>query len=169
MSHSEIFAALNRHDIRYVLFGTLGAIAHGANLSTIDVDICPELSPENLERIKALLEEINAKPKFSPGWNTQEECDSWQAQPITIENYDHLFDTSLGELDICPFPYGARGKENRHNFESLDANAVTLRAFGQQIRVADLEELIASKMSAQRKKDLAALQELQRLQREKLS
>ena len=74
-----------------------------------------------------------------------------------METFDHLFTTRYGDLDIVPFPYGPHGKEDCFTFASLDARAETFAAFGQQIRVAHLDDVIASKLSARREKDLRLL------------
>ena len=42
---------------------------------------------------------------------------------------------------------------------------ITKKAFGQQIRVACLDDLIASKLAARREKDLYLLLEIERLQK----
>ena len=44
----EIFACLDRHDVRYVLVGGLAAVLHGSPLPTVDADICPSTEPDNL-------------------------------------------------------------------------------------------------------------------------
>ena len=38
----EIFATLERHEVRYVLVGGVAAILHGAPHVTTDVDVVPE-------------------------------------------------------------------------------------------------------------------------------
>jgi hypothetical protein len=57
----EIFACLDRRAVRYVLIGGLAAVLHGSPLTTADVDVCPEESPDNLERLAAALRELDAK------------------------------------------------------------------------------------------------------------
>ena len=57
----EIFACLDRHAVRYVLIGGLAAVLHGSPLTTVDVDICPERGPDNLTRLAAALDELDAK------------------------------------------------------------------------------------------------------------
>ncbi len=57
----EIFSALDRHGVRYVLIGGLAAILHGAAHVTTDVDIAPEEAVRNLERLSTALRELNAR------------------------------------------------------------------------------------------------------------
>lgn len=160
----ELLDVLYQHKVRYVLFGTLGAIAYGADLSTRDMDICFASDEANLEHIATVLKAIHAKPTYTPGWNTIEECESWQAEPATVENLDHEFTTQFGKLDIVPRPFGAKGKEDRFDYEQLKSRALTLHPFDIPVDVVHIDDLIASKISAKRDKDKAVYAELLRIQ-----
>lgn len=160
----ELLDVLYRNDVRYVLFGTLGAIAYGADLSTRDFDMCFETSALNRQRIAEVLHAIQAKPTYTPGWNTPEACDAWTPQPPTLENIDHEFTTAYGKLDVVPYPFGPNGKSDRFDYERLKQRAVSLRPFGIPVDVAHVDDLIASKISAQRPKDQAVYRELVRIQ-----
>lgn len=128
------------HQIQYVLFGALGAIAYGADLSTRDMDICFATDEINRQHIAELLRTINARPTFTPGWNTEEECEAWQPEPLTIENLDHEFTTPYGKLDIVPYSFGPNGKADRFNYEQLKQRATTLYPFDIPVDVAHIEE-----------------------------
>src|SRR5688572_15548285 len=99
----ELLMTLHRHEVKYVLFGTLGAIARGAELSTRDMDICFATDESNRQRIAELLRALNARPSYIPGWNTLEACETWQPEPATIEHLDHEFNTLHGKLDLVPY------------------------------------------------------------------
>jgi hypothetical protein len=160
----RLFTALAHHGLRYVLFGSVGFMAYGLQTASGDLDICIDPDKQNLRRLSTLLLEVRAKPRSVPGWSEKEACERWQPEPLVVETFDHLFTTTFGDLDIVPFPYGPHGKEDRFTFASLHARAVTKTAFGQQIRVAHLDDVIASKLSARREKDLRLLSEIERLQ-----
>lgn len=159
----RILGILGRHQVQYVLFGSVGAMAYGAELTPGDLDICPAPDQENLRRLAQALEELGARPKVIPGWMTQAEAESWSPMPLTEENFDHLFETPFGDLDIVPRPYGPQGKLDSFTYERLNERAAIITTFGVSVRVADLEDLIASKMSRRRDKDLGAYPELQRI------
>ena len=57
----DLFACLDRHSVRYVLIGGLAAVLHGSPLPTLDADICPLRTTENLEKLAAALAEIDAR------------------------------------------------------------------------------------------------------------
>ncbi len=163
MDIMSILKVLERHRVRYVLFGTVGAIAYGADLSPGDLDICPALDEGNLLRLAGALEELGARPKYNPPWNTREECDRWAPAPLAEETFDTIFETPYGDLDVVPRPYGPNGKVDRFEYGRLDERAETSMMFGLPVRVAGVEDLIASKMSRRREKDLRALPELERI------
>lgn len=161
----ELLAVLDRHGVRSVLFGSAGAVAYGADLTPGDLDLCPAPDSDNLRRLAAALVELEARPRVIPGWMTSVASAAWRPDPAAIERFDHLFETRLGDLDLVPRPFGPRGEVDRFTFNDLDARAATISAFGLTVRVAHLDDLIASKLSRQRDKDLRAIPQLERLRR----
>jgi hypothetical protein len=55
---AAILAALERHDVRYVLIGGLAANAHGVRRTTRDVDVIVERSRDNLGRLADAAREL---------------------------------------------------------------------------------------------------------------
>ena len=55
----DVFASLNRHDVRYVVIGGIAAVLHGVPRATFDLDLLIEPSPDNAERLVAALLEAN--------------------------------------------------------------------------------------------------------------
>lgn len=161
---TRLLPALARHHIRYILFGTVGLIAYGVETTTGDLDICIAPDEENLERLADLLRVLEARPRYIPGFSNKEECERWKPVPLLPETFDSLFQTKFGDLDIVPNPYGPHGKEDRFTFARLDERAVTKAAYGCHIRVADFDDLLASKLSAHREKDMRLTPEIERLQ-----
>jgi hypothetical protein len=58
---AALFQALAAGGVDYVLIGGLAVAAHGAVRATAGLDICPDPSAENLRRLSALLESIDAR------------------------------------------------------------------------------------------------------------
>ena len=150
-----IFSALAHHQVRYVLVGTLGAIAHGAQLTTADADICIDTAAENLPRVAVMLKELGAKSAHQP--EQEIDFDDWPALQLDSPAIHHLFTTPFGEIDILPEPL-------EFDYPQLAPHAVVKQGFGLAIPVAALDDIIASKLSARRDKDIAAMPELRRLQ-----
>lgn len=162
---AALVAALARYRVDFVVFGSIGAVAYGAALSPGDFDVCPDPEPANLARLTAMLAEVDARPRVMEGWMTAEASAAWKPDPRAVETFDHLFTTAHGAFDVVPRPFGPTGDADRFTFAGLAARAATLAAFGGVVRVAQLDDQIASKMSRRREKDRRAETELLRLKR----
>lgn len=150
----RIIAILNEHGVRYVVIGGLAAIAQGSPFPTEDVDITPDDSRENLERLSSALRELDARIRT-------------EADPDGIP-FDHDGEslgavgvwnlvTKHGWLDISLHPSGTGG------FRDLVADSIDLEVMGVHVRVAHLADVIRSKQAADREKDkrvLATLREI---------
>jgi len=150
----DVFAALERHGVRYVLIGGLAAILHGAPHVTTDADVVPELGRENLDRLSEALKELNARirvagePEGIPFDHSGESLSRVQTWNLV---------TDRGNLDITFVPSGTRGYDDL----ARDARMVEIR--GMQVPVASLADVIRSKEAAGREKDRLVLPVLRRL------
>jgi hypothetical protein len=162
---APLIERLSRHEVRYVVFGSGGAWCYGANVSHGDFDICPDLDDANLARVAAVLVAIHARPRVIPGWMTPEVSAAWMPEPATDVNLDHLFETDLGDFDVVPCPYGPNGKSDRFDYQRLYVGSAAVEVAGLPVYVAGIDDLIASKLSQRRAKDLEALPELERIRR----
>lgn len=158
---ADLFHVLYRHQIDYVLFGTVGLLVYGALVETGDLDICPALNQANLKRLGYLLDELGA---WSHVISTQG-GKGWLTEPLEVATFDYRFTTLYGELDVVPYPYGPHGKADRFSYEQLQKRAITRTVFGVPVLVAGFNDLVASKLSARRAKDLRLLPEIERLRR----
>ena len=52
---------LDRHAVRYVVVGGLAATVHGATRVTFDIDLVPEWTDDNLDRLASALAEAGAR------------------------------------------------------------------------------------------------------------
>lgn len=51
----DVFASLNRHDVRYVVIGGIAAVLHGVPRATFDLDLLIDASLDNAQRLIAAL------------------------------------------------------------------------------------------------------------------
>jgi hypothetical protein len=163
-SIEPIFRSFHQHDVNYILVGTLGAIAHGARLQTQDADICIATDADNLQRVAAVLVELNAQLIREPargmaGINTHD----WTTLRLNDPTEHHLFETPFGEIDILPVVVGAGGWGSTANYAELSPKSVIITAFGLPIQVAAFDEIMASKLAIRRPQDIAAEAELKRV------
>jgi hypothetical protein len=47
----DVFASLQRHDVRYVVIGGIAAVLHGVPRATFDLDLLIEPTPDNAQRL----------------------------------------------------------------------------------------------------------------------
>ncbi len=154
---AAIVAALNRHQVRYVVIGAFAAIAQQAPIpATRDIDLTPETGQENLARLSLALTELGARirtegvPEGLPF--------SHDATSLAAAEMWNLICPD-GEFDISFHPSGFAD-----GYAQLAANAHRLRVGEVDVIVADLADVIRSKESAGRPKDLRVLPLLYRHQ-----
>lgn len=96
--------ALAEHNVKWVMVGSQVLALHGADLAPNDLDVLPELSAPNLDRLATCLESLGAVSAYLDGWGgergTLEACRAWRPRPATAKNLDWLMVTPLGLLDI---------------------------------------------------------------------
>ncbi|MFT4217528.1 MAG: hypothetical protein QM619_10150 [Micropruina sp.] len=149
-----VLRVLAEHDVRFVLIGGLAAVLQGSPYPTEDVDITPEQTIRNLERLSAALTALGARVY------TQSEPDglpfSHDAESLAGSSVWNLV-TNLGRLDISFVPDGTTG------FADLTRSALTIAIRGTDVRVADLADVIRSKQAANRPKDQRVLMTLREI------
>jgi hypothetical protein len=143
--------------VDYVLIGGLAATLHGSSALTNDADICPDPSPENLERLAAALRDVDARIR------SDAESDgvpfSVDADFLGHMNLVNLT-TRFGDFDIAFRPAGS------HGYDDLLRRATEIEIDGIIVPVASLADIIRSKEVANRPKDRATLPILYALQDE---
>ena len=157
LNAAAIVAALNRHKVRYVVIGAFAAIAQQAPIpATRDIDLTPETGEENLAKLSLALNELGARVRTEgvpDGLPFSHDATSLAAAEIwTLICPD-------GEFDISFHPSGVAG-----GYAPLVINAHRLRVGEVEVVVADLADVIRSKESAGRPKDLRVLPLLYRHQ-----
>lgn len=151
----EIIDALNDAGVEYVVIGGFALAPHGVVRATKDVDIVPDPSAENLERLAHLLSDLEAE-HFDLGDFRPEE---FAAQP-DLEGLsaggNFVLRTRLGRLDVMQEVSGTRG------YSALRASAVRHRIPGARSPAwfAGFTELISMKAAAGRLRDEADIADL---------
>lgn len=151
----RICEVLNSERVAYVVVGGFAAVLHGSPLPTADVDLVPERSVENLDRLAQALRRLGAKLRTAAG-PVEAPIDGpfLQAMPLMLNLV-----TDFGDMDLTFEPAGPRS-----DFDSWDRDADTVEiAEGLSIRVASLQAIVDSKRAANREKDLRALPYLETL------
>ena len=150
LNPAAIVAALNRHQVRYVIIGAFAAIAQQAPIPAIrDIDLTPDASQENLAGLSQALTDLGARirteaapdgPPFTHDATSLAAAEVWNLV------------CADGEFYISFHPPGFAG-----GYAQLAVNAHRLRVGDVEVVVADLADVIQSKESAGRPKDLRVL------------
>jgi len=152
----RLLAVLQEHGVRYVLIGGFAAVLRGSATPTYDVDIIPDPAPDNLARLSSALRDLDARVRVegTPGGLAFEHDADSLAQISTLNLVTHA-----GELDIALHTAGVTG------FDAWERGATAITVLGVPVRLAALDDVIASKQAADRDKDRAVLPMLRELAR----
>ena len=144
----ELLATLDRHRVTYIVIGAFGRVIQGADEVTRGVDIVPSTRPENLRRLDAALDELNAQRDGGP---------IALAEASELKGV-HEYATDHGELKVVPEPEGTRGYEDLRR-------AATLEPIGRGLRpsVASTGDLSRMLSALGREEDLRKLLAMRRL------
>ena len=145
----ELFAALDRGRVAYVVVGGFARVVHGSGEVTDGLDIVPSLREENVRRLGRTLEELDAsEPALAQRLASLE--------PVTAQ-------TRAGELRIVPEPWGTRGYDDlriRANRENLGRGVrPAVASVADCVRMLDASE---REVDAERLLRLRRMMELER-------
>ncbi len=176
----ELLGVLARHGVRYVLTGSVAALAYGVDIGQAgDLDITPVLDEENLRRLGMALRDIEAglDPDAPMGhWETlpdgekkwredaptpelRAQMANWSPDPADVSSFDHLFCSRLGNFDVVP--------ELSGTYDALMRRAVQLDAWGYAIWAVHVDELLAALTVPRRAKDVPRVRQLRDIQRQR--
>jgi hypothetical protein len=143
--YREILRTLNRFSVDYIVIGGVCAAAHGAPVTTFDLDVVHSRCPENIDRILNALDEMTAEHR-EPG--------SRRLKPkrsALIGAGPVLFVTKYGSLDFI-------GEAGGRGFEELLPHSIEVALDEDfRVRLLDLETLVEIKEQTNRPKDLLTL------------
>ena len=146
----ELLERLVGADVRFVLVGGLAVNAWGYLRATRDIDVVPDPSRENLERLDALLRSLDGK--VDVGGSLLE----GSAISTFLRTGDRaLVQTELGQVDVL------QGLPQVPRYAELDAAAEAIDLDGLPVRVCSLEHLLAMKRASDRPRDHDDLEALE--------
>lgn len=154
----KILETLAKHQVEHVIVGGVGGTLYGSPMSTDDVDIVPALSKRNLDALANALNEMNARlrsTEYPEGVQldfTGKDLRRW----IVEFSFLNLM-TDFGKLDLIHRPDGFSG------FQELASNSEEFELGNIELKVAALEDIIRSKQTVARDRDLEQLPTLKLL------
>jgi len=148
-----ICRVLTEHGVEFVVIGGVAARLHDTGHATVDIDVCPSRTKDNLTRLSAALKALGARPRVE----SDVEGVAFEPHPDLLVNLTTMtLVTRHGPLDLCFAPAGFL-----NGYDELAARLVVVRRDNVDIPVASLEDVVTSKQRAGRPKDIAALPQLE--------
>src|SRR3954468_8693064 len=141
----DILRTLASHKVEFIVIGGVAAALDGAPVNTYDLDVVHSRAPENIPRLLDALKELDAYYRHHPLRLTPNESH-------LVSPGHQLLMTRFAALDLLGSITNGRTYD-----DLLPHSNVQEIAPGVQVRVLDLETLIATKEEAGRDKDLAVL------------
>lgn len=161
-SPERVIAVLDQHGVEYLVVGGVAARAYGATRETKDFDCLVRRARDNLDRLAAAMRELHARLRVHGLSQAEAAQLPMQIDATTLNAMEiSTWSTDAGDLDVLVDIPGRDGV--RRQYEDLAARAHVLDYSGVSVRVAGLDDIIASKEWANRPKDRAALPELHEL------
>ncbi len=148
-SFRRIIELLERHGVEYVVVGGVAAVLQGAPVTTFDFDALFKVEAQNIERLAAVLTELDARYRERPDLRPTRN-DLAAGQHI-------LMLTNCGPFDLLGIIGG--GKRYEHVVDS----ATEVSIDGMSVKVLSIEALIEDKKALNRYKDQAAIRLLEAL------
>lgn len=151
----EILKVLSDYKVDFIIVGGVCGVLHGAPVSTFDLDLVHSRSQENLYRLMAALEVLEACYRGREDQRLKPDIDH-----LSSSGHQLLL-TNHGPLDLL----GTIGKG--HDYLDLLNNTVELEIEGLHLRMLDLDDLIRIKKETITDKDKVMLLILERTREEK--
>jgi hypothetical protein len=130
----DVFASLQKHNVKYVIIDGIAAVLHGVPRATFDLDILIEATPDNAQRL------LDALLEARLGTALLTSAEELLAHEITVFK-DRV------RIDVQTATPGL-------HFEDAWRNRETMEYRGQTFYVVSRDDLIASKLAAGRQIDL---------------
>jgi predicted nucleotidyltransferase len=158
MFYLELFAALHRYKVDYLLIGGLAVSLHGVERATMDVDITVGMNPKNLHALIDVARELKLTPVLPVALESISDINllrDWHEN-----RHMEVFALRTPELagvtiDVLLFP--------PVSFTDMQQHAVEFDVAGTPIKVVAIDDLIALKRAVGRPIDLSDVEHLQRI------
>ena len=153
---AAILVELRRYHVDFIVVGGIAAVIEGVAVNTFDLDVVHSRNPDNIARLLAALESLDATYRTRPELALKPQI-SHLASPG-----HQLLLTRFGPLDVL----GMIGQSRCYDDLLPHTNELEVGE-GLRVRVLDLETLIAVKEEVGNERDLAVLPIMRRTLEEK--
>lgn len=158
MFYLDLFTALDRHKVDYLLIGGLAVTLHGVERATMDVDITVAMNPDNLAHLIETAKELKLTPVLPVPLETLNDLDllrQWHAGRNLEAFALRTPDLAGVTVDVLLFP--------PVEFTGMAQRATVFNVANTAIRVVAIDDLIALKQAVGRPIDISDIEHLQRI------
>jgi predicted nucleotidyltransferase len=138
---SALLEGLVSAGVEFILVGGLATVVQGSPVTTMDVDIVPHQTPENIRRLLVFLKSIGAFHRRS-----DKKVITPTEEHLSAKGHS-LFTTPFGPLDVLAVI------EEGKSYQDLFEHTIKIDFHGHTITVLDLETLIALKRTSKDPKE----------------
>ena len=136
---------LTEAGVELIVVGGAAAVLHGAPVTTVDLDVVHRRTPENVERLLAVLAALEGTYRATANPDLRPTAE------LLLGRGQNLLSTKLGPLDLLCVLHDQRG------YEELLPRTELMTDERATIRVLDLDSLIEVKAEMNRAKDRLVL------------
>lgn len=151
-----LLTSIVEHQVGFIVIGGYAVAAHGHVRATKDIDICPDPNDENLARLAAALEDLEAEAIGLEGFE-----DEFELRP-DLEGLkgggNWALMTRFGRLDVMQHLDGLGADGG--GWGELRSRAVSRRFLGHDCLFCSYEDLIEMKQASGRPQDTIDVQNL---------
>jgi hypothetical protein len=143
----ELLGVLQARSVSFVVIGAFARVVHGTRELTDGIDITPSMREENLTRLEAALDDLDAR--------------RGDREPLDLSNLEEPvveLETHAGELKLVPEPAGTRGYDDLRRRADREPLGHGLRP-----QVASADDLARMLGALDREHDAERLLRLRRL------
>jgi hypothetical protein len=153
-----LIAILMEHEVDLIVVGGYAVAAHGFPRATKDIDICPEPSDKNLERLANALAELEATAigldEFKGEFDLEPNLDGLKMGG----NWTLL--TKHGRLDVLQTFSFDEADEGEGDHRDLARHTVKRTFLGHQVKFCSYDDLLRMKRAAGRAQDKVDIESL---------
>jgi hypothetical protein len=160
MFYLDLFRALEREKVRYLLVGGVAVNLHGIGRLTVDVDLMLALDSENLTRFISAVRPFKVKPVVPvplEDFMDERKVKGWIEEKGMLAFALRPADPAQPTVDVLVKPAVP--------FDEAYTRHVTRRIEGVTVRIAAIEDIIRLKTNTGRQKDEADIKALTQLVR----
>jgi predicted nucleotidyltransferase len=141
---------LTDNNFEFILIGGFAASVYGSSYVTHDLDVCAVLTPGNIEKLRNILSDLHPKHRITVN------KPSFLEIPEELDGINNLYlETDAGVLDFISNVIGVG------DFLELSKNAIEIKIFGRICKIISLDDLIKTKTTLKRPKDILVAEELE--------